>query len=58
MGWLFAGGFAAFAMRAVFWVGVWFVIGDGIHWALRILLAWIVGDLIATIVLKVFQKKD
>lgn len=52
MGRLFVGGFLGLAVRAVFWVLAWHLIGTDWHWLPHALVAWIVGDLVATIAMK------
>ena len=53
MGWLFAGGVLGIAVRAVFWVTVWYLIGADWYWLPRALVAWIVGDLVANIAMRI-----
>lgn len=53
---LFFGGFLGLAVRVVFWVISWNLVGENLHWILHALTAWIIGDLIASIVIKIFVR--
>ena len=54
MGWLLAGGFLGLAVRAIFWVIVWNIIGENWHWSIHAISAWLIGDLVASIVMNIF----
>jgi hypothetical protein len=51
MGWLFVGGALGLALRAVCWVIVWHLIGEGWHWLPHAIVSWLVGDFVATLVI-------
>lgn len=58
MGHLLIGGIGGLAFRAVFWLFSYFVIlgqSPG-HWALKVIGAWLIGDLLATIAWNIIKR--
>lgn len=55
MNWLFVGGTIGLVLRAIGWVIAWNLIGTDWHWLPHALVAWLLGDFIVTIILKIFN---
>lgn len=48
----------AFALRAFLWLAVWSTLGDDFPIVWRILLAWLIGDMFARLLMKLFQNNE
>ncbi len=56
MQWLLIGGVLGLIPRIVCWVIVWHLIGVEWHWLPHAIAAWLIGDFVAALCLKILGK--